>query len=144
MLADAKVALRRGSTALRSLTTCSPGNGSLDAPALAWFPASLHRTPPSPAPGSVPDVSQPGEQVTGQCDAPPPVTLFSYPCRPFLGSVQNALAWKHKQDYQAILNQEFCLRQGFYVQKLLTCPEIVNCSGEHIKGRHDPSYYRQK
>lgn len=128
---------REALEALSSLTTCSPGNGSPDAPGLAWFPRlPLH---PRPTPESVPDVSQPGEQVTGQCDTPPPVTLFAYPCRPFLGSVQNALAWKRKQDYQAILNQEFCSRQGFYAQKL-----CVSCSGEHVKGRHDPSYYRQK
>ena len=76
-------------------------------------------TPP-PRPGVSSRCFPAWEQVPGQCDAPPPVTLFSYPCRPFLGSVQNALAWKHKQDYQAVLNQDFCSRQGFSVQKLLT------------------------
>lgn len=43
-----------------------------------------------PSPGG--QVTQPGS------GAPLPVTLFSCPCWRFLNSVQNALAWKIKQD----------------------------------------------
>lgn len=94
MLPDAKVASHRGSVTLGSPTTCSPSNWSPNASALAWFHANSHM-------GSVHDVSQPGQRVTDQSDAPLPVALFSCPCRPFLDSVQNAMAWKSKQDFQA-------------------------------------------
>ena len=52
MLADAEVALHRGSAALGSLSTCSPGNGSLDAPCWPGSPASLHA--PAPLRGQFP------------------------------------------------------------------------------------------
>lgn len=65
-LPDAEVALHRGSWQPHHMLP--QVMGLLMPPALAWFP----RLPPHPrpTPRSVPDVSQPGEQVTGQCDAP--------------------------------------------------------------------------